>query len=181
MTTKTTATKTTAPAVKPAVKPTVKPTVKPAVKPSVKVEPAKTTAPAVKTTAPAVKVTAPSVKVEPTKTTAPAINVEAPKAEKARKARISKVDSAWTALSDNILELVANDSKSSVGQFIIKFFKENQTKTDITGELLAKAFVTSFKTKTGITPDIKWARRNVKLFIDNGVMIVKGHQLSATE
>ena len=177
MTTKTTATKTTAPAVKP----------------SVKVEPAKTTAPAVKTTAPAVKVTAPSVKVEPTKTTAPAIkvepvktttpaiNVEAPKAEKARKARISKVDSAWTALSDNILELVANDSKSSVGQFIIKFFKENQTKTDITGELLAKAFVTSFKTKTGITPDIKWARRNVKLFIDNGVMIVKGHQLSATE
>ena len=140
-TTKTTATKTTAPAVKPV---------------------ATKTAPAVKPVAPAVKAEAPKA--------------EAPKAEKARKARISKVDSAWTALSGSILELVARDSKSSVGQFIIKFFKENQTKTDITGELLAKAFVTSFKTKTGITPDEKWARRNVKLFLDNGLMVVKGHQ-----
>ena len=163
-TTKTTATKTTAPAVKPVATKTA-PAVKP-VAPAVK--------PVATKTAPAVKPVAPAVKAEAPKAEAP--KAEAPKAEKARKARISKVDSAWTALSGSILELVARDSKSSVGQFIIKFFKENQTKTDITGELLAKAFVTSFKTKTGITPDEKWARRNVKLFLDNGLMVVKGHQ-----
>ena len=116
----------------------------------------KTTKPATTT---AVKATAPAVKAETT--------------EKARKARISKVDSAWTALSGHILELVAKDSKSSVGQFIIKFFKENQDKTDITGELIAKAFVTSFKTKTGIKPDERWARRNVKLFVDKGILMCK--------
>ena len=154
--TNTTATNTTAPAVK-----------------SV----AKTTAPAVKlvakTTAPAVKPAVKSAVKLVAKTTTPAVKAEAPKAEKARKARISKVDSAWTTLANSILELSAKDSKSSVGQFIIKFFKENQEKTDVTGELLAKAFVTSFKTKTGIKPDEKWARRNVKLFVDKGVIMCK--------
>lgn len=120
--------------------------------------------PAVNTTAPAVKVITPVVKA--TKVITPVV-----KAEKARKARISKADSAWINLSNMIFELVAKDSKSSVGQFIIKLFKE--TKSDITGEVLAKAFVASFKTKTGITPDEKWARRNVKLFIDKGILKCK--------
>ena len=122
-----------------------------------------------KTTAPATK---PAVKATKS-ATAPAVKAESDKAEKARKARISNVDSAWTTLANSILELSAKDSKSSVGQFIIKFFKENQIKTDITGELLAKAFVASFKTKTGIKPDEKWARRNVKLFIDKEVITTK--------
>ena len=141
----------------------------------------KTTAPAVKATKPVVKATKPAVKATApaVKATKPVVKAEAPKAEKAekaekaRKARISKVNSAWTTLANSILELSAKDSKSSVGQFIIKFFKENQTKNDITGELLANAFVTSFKTKNNIIPDEKWARRNVKLFVDKGVIMCK--------
>ena len=158
MTTKTTKT----PATKPATKVEATAT-KPATKPAPKLS---LTAPAVK---PATKVEAPKIEAPATQ---PATKVEAPKTEKARKVRISKVDSAWTTLANSIFELSAKDSKSSVGQFIIKFFNDHKDAV-ITGEILAHAFVTEFKTKTGITPDEKWARRNVKLFIDKEVITNK--------
>ena len=177
MTTKTTkTTKTTAPAVKPATK---------------------TTAPAVKATAPKaepVKATAPelwnavSAKVNEVLGTVKVlidnglITVEMlnktfgeeflAKARedalaRARASRISSLDESWESLSGKTLKLTANDSKSSVGRFIIKFLTENE---GATAGMLAEAFEKDFVTVSGIKPDFKWARRNVKEFIVKGLM-----------
>ena len=120
--------------------------------------------PAVKTTAPAVKAepaktTAPAVKAEPAKTTAPAVKAEV-------SVRVVK-GSSWEELKDCRMHTTGHATKSLVGQFIIEFAKDDE----FTGEELAKAFMTQFKTKSGITPDEKWARRNVKLFVDKGVIM----------
>ena len=138
----------------------------------------KTTTPSVKVVKnPATKTTATkSVKVAKkpaTKTTAPAVK-PAVKAELS--VRVVK-GSSWDDLKDCRMHTTGHATKSLVGQFIIEFANDDE----FTGEELAKSFMTQFKTKSGITPDEKWARRNVKLFVDKGVIIVKGHQLSATE
>ena len=127
-----------------------------------------TKTPATKTTAtksvkvakkPAVKTTAPAVKAEPAKTTAPAVKAEV-------SVRVVK-GSSWEELKDCRMHTTGHATKSLVGQFIIEFAKDDE----FTGEELAKAFMTQFKTKSGITPDEKWARRNVKLFVDKGVIM----------
>ena len=67
--------------------------------------------------------------------------------------------------------LCSKESKSSVGQFIIKFFNDHKDES-VTGSRLAGAFISEFKTKTGIHPDIKWAFRNVKLFLSKRLISV---------
>ena len=112
-----------------------------------------------KTTTPAVNV----VKNPATKTTAPAVK-PAVKAELS--VRVVK-GSSWDDLKDCRMYTTSHATKSLVGQFIIEFAKDDE----FTGEELAKSFMTQFKTKSGITPDEKWARRNVKLFVDKGVIM----------
>ena len=108
---------------------------------------------------PAVKTTAPAVK--------PAVKPAAKPAVKAElSVRVVK-GSSWDDLKDCRMYTTSHATKSLVGQFIIEFAKDDE----FTGEELAKPFMTQFKTKSGITPDEKWARRNVKLFVDKGVIM----------
>ena len=116
-------------------------------------------------------ITTPAVKAESVKTTTPAVKAESvkttPLAVKAEvSVRVVK-DSSWEELKDCRMHTTSHATKSLVGQFIIEFAKDDE----FTGEELAKAFMTQFKTKSGITPDEKWARRNVKLFVDKGVIM----------
>jgi hypothetical protein len=115
-------------------------------------------APAEKTEKPAKKSTG---KKNTKKTEKPAEKTDKPAEVKVIKG------SAWDDVKDCKMNTNGNDSKSAVGKFIIEFGK----KGEFTGEELAKAFITQFKTKTGITPDEKWARRNVLLFIQTGLII----------
>ena len=110
----------------------------------------------------------PATKVEPA--TQPATKVEPAKTPVVTEAKVSMrvvKGSSWDDLKDCPMWVNHKDSKSSVGQFIIEFFSDK----DFTGEELAQAFMNQFKTKTGIKPDEKWARRNVKLFVDKGVIM----------
>lgn len=106
---------------------------------------------------------------KPAKKTAGKKTVKAEKpAETDKPAEVKVIKgSAWDDVKDCKMNTNGNDSKSAVGKFIIEFGK----KGEFTGEELAKAFQTSFKTKTGITPDEKWARRNVLLFIQKGLIL----------
>lgn len=69
--------------------------------------------------------------------------------------------------SDAKVKLLAGTSSSSIGKFIVNKISGN---SDITCNQLADAIVNDFVTKKGIKPDIKWAVRNIKLFIDKGVI-----------
>lgn len=68
---------------------------------------------------------------------------------------------------DAKVKLLAGTSSSSIGKFIVNKISGNP---DITCNQLADAIVNDFVTKKGIKPDIKWAVRNIKLFIDKGVI-----------
>ena len=68
---------------------------------------------------------------------------------------------------DAKVKLLAGSSSSSIGKFIVNKISGNP---DITCNQLADAIVNDFVTKKGIKPDIKWAVRNIKLFIDKGVI-----------
>ena len=116
--------------------------------------------PAVKTTAPAVK---PAVKPTVKPTVKPAVK---PSVKAELSVRVVK-GSSWDDLKDCRMYTTGHATKSLVGQFIIEFAKDDE----FTGEELVKSFMTQFKTKSGITPDEKWARRNVKLFVDKGVIM----------
>lgn len=72
--------------------------------------------------------------------------------------------------SDAKVKLLAGTSSSSIGKFIVNKISGNP---DITCNQLADAIVNDFVTKKGIKPDIKWAVRNIKLFIDKGVIKVE--------
>ena len=65
------------------------------------------------------------------------------------------------------IKLLAGSSSSSIGKFIVN--KVSNT-PDITYDELADAIVNEFVTKNGIKPDIKWAVRNIKLFIEKGLI-----------
>lgn len=65
------------------------------------------------------------------------------------------------------VKLLAGSSSSSIGKFIVNKVLDNP---DITYEELADAIVNDFVTKTGIKPDIRWAVRNIKLFIEKGLI-----------
>lgn len=110
------------------------------------------------------KVATPEVKVA--KVATPEVKTTVPAVKANLSVRVVK-GSSWEELKDCRMSTTGHASKSLVGQFIIEFGKDNE----FTGEELAKAFMTQFKTKSGITPDEKWARRNVKLFIDKGVIM----------
>ena len=115
---------------------------------------------AVPATAPAPKAvpaTAPAVKAEPA--TAPAVKAEP--ADKPAKAKFNGSDK---------YRLLAGTSKSSIGKFIINKINGNP---EITGDQLADAIVDEFITKTGIKPDLKWARRNIREFTDKGLIEVR--------
>lgn len=68
---------------------------------------------------------------------------------------------------DAKVKLLAGSSSSSIGKFIVNKVSGNP---DITCNQLADAIVNDFTTKKGIKPDLKWAVRNIKLFIDKGVI-----------
>ena len=68
---------------------------------------------------------------------------------------------------DAKVKLLAGSSSSSIGKFIVNKISGNH---DITCNQLADAIVNDFVTKKGIKPDIKWAVRNIKLFIEKGVI-----------
>lgn len=68
---------------------------------------------------------------------------------------------------DAKVKLLAGSSSSSIGKFIVNKISGNP---DITCNQLADAIVNDFVTKKGIKPDIKWAVRNIKLFIEKGVI-----------
>ena len=65
------------------------------------------------------------------------------------------------------IKLLAGSSASSIGKFIVN--KVSNT-PDITSDKLADAIVNDFVTKKGIHPDLKWAVRNIKLFIEKGLI-----------
>lgn len=68
---------------------------------------------------------------------------------------------------DAKVKLLAGSSSSSIGKFIVNKVSGNP---DITCNQLADAIVNDFTTKKGIKPDLKWAVRNIKLFIEKGVI-----------
>lgn len=68
---------------------------------------------------------------------------------------------------DAKVKLLAGSSSSSIGKFIVNKISGNP---DITCNQLADAIVNDFVTKKGIKPDLKWAVRNIKLFIEKGVI-----------
>ena len=107
----------------------------------------------------AVPATAPAVKAESAKATAPAVKAEA--SDKPAKAKFNGSDK---------YRLLAGTSKSSIGKFIINKINGNP---EITGDQLADAIVDEFITKTGIKPDLKWARRNIREFTDKGLIEVR--------
>ena len=107
----------------------------------------------------AVPATAPAVKTESAKATAPA--PKAVPADKPAKAKFNGSDK---------YRLLAGTSKSSIGKFIINKINGNP---EITGDQLADAIVDEFITKTGIKPDLKWARRNIREFTDKGLIEVR--------
>ena len=133
---------------------------------------------ATKTTTPEVKVVKnPATKTTATKTTAtksvkvakkPATKTTTPAVKAELSVRVVK-NSSWEELKDCRMYATGHATKSLVGQFIIEFAKDDE----FTGEELARLFMTQFKTKSGIIPDEKWARRNVKLFVDKGVIMCK--------
>lgn len=71
---------------------------------------------------------------------------------------------------DAKVKLLAGSSSSSIGKFIVNKVSGNP---DITCNQLADAIVNDFTTKKGIKPDLKWAVRNIKLFIEKGVIKVE--------
>ena len=91
--------------------------------------------------------------------TAPAVKAEA--SDKPAKAKFNGSDK---------YRLLAGTSKSSNGKFIINKINGNP---EITGDQLADAIVDEFITKTGIKPDLKWARRNIREFTDKGLIEVR--------
>lgn len=85
----------------------------------------------------------------------------------ARKANADDKPSKISYDSNAKIKLLAGSSTSSIGKFIVN--KVSNT-PDITGDKLAEAIVNDFVTKTGIKPDIKWAIRNINLFIEKGLI-----------
>lgn len=146
----------------PAVKPASVSSIAPAVKPAVDVTKKPATKPAKVTPKPAVK-PAPvpseqSVKceleaIQPA--TQPATKVEAPATKRVPFVGEAKV------------KLLAGTSSSSIGKFIVNKLNGSP---EITCDQLADAIVNEFRTKTGIQPDLKWAVRNIKLFIEKGLI-----------
>lgn len=65
------------------------------------------------------------------------------------------------------IKLLAGSSASSIGKFIVN---KVSNAPDITCDQLADAIVNDFTTKKGIKPDLKWAIRNINLFIEKGLI-----------
>lgn len=132
-------------------------------KPTVKA----TSVPAVKdTSVPATK-TAPVVSQKPAKATpVPATKATPAEATGNASGEVKKRIKAESN-GDAKVKLLAGSSSSSIGKFIVNKISGNP---DITCNQLADAIVNDFVTKKGIKPDIKWAVRNIKLFIEKGVI-----------
>lgn len=123
--------------------------------------------PAVKATSVPATKTAPVVAQKPAKAT-PVPATKATPAEATGNASVEakkrvKVESK----GDAKVKLLAGSSSSSIGKFIVNKISGNP---DITCNQLADAIVNDFVTKKGIKPDLKWAVRNIKLFIEKGVI-----------
>ena len=106
----------------------------------------------------------PATKTSATKTSATKTPATSVKAEPVM------IPDTKTLMTTHIV-LCSKESKSLVGKFIIKFFNDHKDES-ITGSRLAGAFISEFKTKTGIQPDVKWAFRNVKLFLSKRLISV---------
>ena len=92
------------------------------------------------------------------------ITIKAP----AKKAENDAKKAPKTSEPDNrVIKVLANTSKSKIGEFIVHTTEDNP---GITFSGLADKICTSFVTKTGIKPDAKWAVRNIELFISKGLI-----------
>lgn len=85
----------------------------------------------------------------------------------ARKANSDNKPSKISYDGNTKIKLLAGSSASSIGKFIVNKVSNSP---DITCDKLADAIVNDFVTKKGIHPDLKWAVRNIKLFIEKGLI-----------
>lgn len=88
-------------------------------------------------------------------------------ASPARKANADDKPSKANYDGNTKVKLLAGSSGSSIGKFIVNKLNGSP---EITCDQLADAIVNEFRTKTGIQPDLKWAVRNIKLFIEKGLI-----------
>lgn len=84
-----------------------------------------------------------------------------------RKANADDKPSKISYDSNVKIKLLAGSSASSIGKFIVN---KVSNAPDITCDQLADAIVNDFTTKKGIKPDLKWAIRNINLFIEKGLI-----------
>lgn len=106
-----------------------------------------------------------------TKTTTP--SVKATKAEAKASMRAVKGFS-WEELKDCTMSVCCHASNKSLGIFLSAVFSDNDLSgKEFTGEELAQIFMNYFQAKTGIKPDEKWARTDIKMLVKKGLLKCK--------
>lgn len=91
-------------------------------------------------------------------------------ASPARKANADDKPSKANYDGNAKVKLLAGSSGSAIGKFIVN---KVSNAPDSTCDELAEAIVNDFVTKKGIRPDLKWAIRNIKLFVEKGLIKVE--------